>query len=98
MNSSQILAEIREANVAYLMLAQTLLRADRDAALQRLGLSASAAEVIERMTPAQLSRAAASNTLICSFRMDDELVWDLLTHHVPAVDLPETGAARTRKA
>lgn len=97
MNSSQILAEIREANVAYLMLAQTLLRADRDAALQRLGLSASAAQVIEQMTPAQLSRAAASNTLICSFRMDDELVWDLLTHHVPMGELPPTGSGRARK-
>lgn len=96
MNSSQILAEIREANVAYLMLAQTLLRTDRAAALHRLGLSPSAAQVIEQMTPSQLARAASGNTLICSFRLDDELVWDLLTHHLPAGDaLPAPAPRRT---
>lgn len=96
MTSSQILAEIREANVAYLMLAQALLRADRPAALQRLGLSSNAAQVIEQMTPTQLSRAASGNTLICSFSMDDELVWDLLTHHVPAAELPAAPPVRNK--
>ncbi|MCR5868249.1 MAG: flagellar transcriptional regulator FlhD [Aquincola tertiaricarbonis] len=83
MNSSQILAEIREANVAYLMLAQTLLRTDRAAALAQLGIGEEAAQVIERMTPSQMARTASGNTLVCSFRLDDELVWDLVTHHLP---------------
>ena len=43
MNADQILAEIREANLSYLMLAQNLIRADRAEALFRLGLSANIA-------------------------------------------------------
>lgn len=84
MTSSQILAEIREANVAYLMLAQTLLRTDRAAALRQLGIGDEAAQVIERMTPSQMARAACGNTLVCSVRLDDDMVWDLVTHHLPA--------------
>ncbi|MBV8470550.1 MAG: flagellar transcriptional regulator FlhD, partial [Burkholderiaceae bacterium] len=33
MNAEQILSEIREANLSYLMLAQNLIRADREQAL-----------------------------------------------------------------
>src|SRR6185369_3992211 len=39
MNADQILAEIREANLSYLMLAQSLIRTDREQALYRLGIS-----------------------------------------------------------
>lgn len=92
MNSSQILAEIREANVAYLMLAQTLLRTDRAAALVQLGIGEQAAQAIERMTPAEMVRSANGNTLVCRFRLDDELVWDLLTHHLPGQEAgPQAG-------
>ena len=47
MNSEQILAEIREANLSYLMLAQNLIRADRDQALYRLGISEDSADLVE---------------------------------------------------
>ena len=43
MNADQILAEIREANLSYLMLAQSLIRSDREQALFRLGIGGSAA-------------------------------------------------------
>ena len=39
MTNDQILAEIRETNLSYLMLAQSLIRSDREQALFRLGLS-----------------------------------------------------------
>ena len=39
MTADQILAEIREANLSYLMLAQSLIRVDMDQALYRLGVS-----------------------------------------------------------
>ena len=44
MNADQILAEIREANLSYLMLAQSLIRADREQALFRLGISEESAD------------------------------------------------------
>jgi flagellar transcriptional activator FlhD len=81
MNTEQILTEIREANLSYLMLAQNLIRADREEALFRLGLSEETAALIEVLTPAQMMRIASGNTLLCRFRMDDDLVWGLLTNH-----------------
>jgi flagellar transcriptional activator FlhD len=81
MNADQILAEIREANLSYLMLAQSLIRTDRDQALYRLGISEDSAALLVLLTPAQMMKIAASNTLLCRFRMDDDLVWNLITSH-----------------
>ena len=81
MNADQILTEIREANLSYLMLAQSLIRADREQALYRLGLSEESAALIVLLTPAQMMKISSGNTLLCKFRMDDELVWSLLTNH-----------------
>lgn len=81
METTQILAEIREANLSYLMLAQSLIRADREQALFRLGVSEETATLINTLTPAQMMKIATSNTLLCRFRMDDDLVWGLLTNH-----------------
>jgi len=81
MNSDQILAEIREANLSYLMLAQTLIRTDRDQALFRLGLSEDSAVMIATLSPAQMMKIASGSTLLCRMRCDDDLVWGLLTSH-----------------
>ena len=81
MKSEQVLAEIREANLSYLMLAQSLIRSDRDQALYRLGVSEDTASLIGALTPAQMMKIAGGNTLLCRFRMDDDLVWSLLTSH-----------------
>ena len=72
MTADQILAEIREANLSYLMLAQSLIRVDSEQALYRLGVSEDTAKLIGALTPAQMMKIAASNTLLCRFRMDDE--------------------------
>jgi flagellar transcriptional activator FlhD len=63
------------------MLAQTLIRTDREQALYRLGVSESTAQMINGLTSAQMMKIAAGNTLLCRFRMDDDLVWSLLTSH-----------------
>ena len=81
MTADQILAEIREANLSYLMLAQSLIRVDREQALFRLGVSEDTAKLIGALTPAQMMKIAATNTLLCRFLMDDDLVWGLLTSH-----------------
>jgi flagellar transcriptional activator FlhD len=81
MNTDQILAEIREANLSYLMLAQSLIRADREQALYRLGVSEETATMIGALSPAQMMKIASGNTLLCRFRMDDDIVWSLLTSH-----------------
>ncbi len=81
MNAEQILTEIREANLSYLMLAQSLIRTDREQALYRLGISDETALLINTLSPAQMMKIASGNTLLCRFRMDDDLVWGLLTSH-----------------
>jgi flagellar transcriptional activator FlhD len=81
MNTEQILAEIRETNLSYLMLAQSLIRADREQALFRLGISEDTAAILATLSPAQMMKIASGNTLLCRMRIDDDLVWNLLTNH-----------------
>ena len=81
MNTEQVLAEIREANLSYLMLAQSLIRSDKEQALFRLGVSEETATLIGALTSSQLMKIATGNTLLCRFRMDDDMVWNLLTSH-----------------
>ena len=50
--------EIRELNLAYLMLAQQMLRDDRATALFRLGIGEAFADIAPRALPQDVSRAA----------------------------------------
>jgi flagellar transcriptional activator FlhD len=81
MNQEQVLSEIREANLSYLMLAQSLIRNDPAQALYRLGVSEDTARLISTLSPAQMMKIAAGNTLLCRMRFDDEVVWGLLSNH-----------------
>ncbi|MGH8795809.1 MAG: flagellar transcriptional regulator FlhD, partial [Caldimonas sp.] len=47
----------------------------------RLGIGEETATLIGMLTPAQMMKIAAGNTLLCRFRMDDDMVWGLLTNH-----------------
>ena len=60
MTADQILAEIREANLSYLMLAQSLIRVDREQALYRLGIGEDTATMIGGLTPAQAGYTTGS--------------------------------------
>ena len=73
MTPDQILAEIREANLSYLMLAQSLVRHDREQALFRLGINEETATLLSSMTSAQMMKIATGNQLLCRFRMDDDV-------------------------
>ena len=81
MTSEQLTAEIRDANLTYLMLAQNLIRKDKAEALFRLGVSEESADLIATLSAAQILKIASSTMLLCRFRIDDDVVWNLLTHH-----------------
>ena len=81
MKSTDAYNDIKEVNLAYLMLAQNLIRADREDAIFRLGISAEIAEILDRLTPGQVLKMAGSDMLLCSFRFDDALLINLLTNH-----------------
>ena len=86
MKVENLLNEIRDANLSYLILAQTMIRADRTDSLLRLGLSEDVAAIIDQLTAGQLLKIAASNMLMCRFRFDDSMVWNLLLSHTGSRD------------
>ena len=81
MTDEQLSAEIRDANLTYLMLAQNLIRKDKAEALFRLGVSDESADLIATLSPSQILKIASSSMLLCRFRVDDDIVWNLLTNH-----------------
>ena len=81
MTDEQLSLEIREANLTYLMLAQNMIRKDKTEALFRLGISDETATVISALSSAQILRISTGNMLLCSFRVADDIVWNLLTNH-----------------
>ena len=81
MNAANQKNEIRELNLAYLMLAQQMLQDDREAAMLRLGVGEDVAAIIEELSPGQILRMASSDMLLCRFRFDDSLLVNLLSNH-----------------
>ena len=81
MNTADTYNEIKELNLSYLMLAQQLIRADRETAQYRLGIGTDIADVIDQLTPGQVLKMAGSNMVLCRFRFDDKLLLGLLTSH-----------------
>lgn len=73
--------DIKEVNLAYLMLAQSMVRSDRPAAIFRLGISDEIADILDRLTPGQILKMAGSDVLLCSFRFNDTLLLNLLANH-----------------
>ena len=71
---SDMLSEIKEVNLSYLLLAQRLLREDRAAGMFRMGISERLADVLASLSLAQTVRLAASNQVLCRFRFDDHAI------------------------
>lgn len=91
MNQKQLMNEIRDLNLSYLMLAQSMIRADKAQALFRLGISEATADLLAQMSPQQLVRAASRNLMMCTMRFADELIWGLLTDsHAPGEGVEST--------
>ncbi|RPH42855.1 MAG: flagellar transcriptional regulator FlhD [Burkholderiales bacterium] len=78
---SRWMPEIREVNLSYLMLAQSMVRSDKVHAMFCLGVSEEVADILADLGPGQLLKIASGNMLMCRFRFDDEMVWGLLSEH-----------------
>jgi flagellar transcriptional activator FlhD len=72
--SSDMLNEIKEVNLSYLLLAQRLLREDKPMGMFRMGISEQLADVLVNLTLAQTVKLSASNQLLCRFRFDDHAI------------------------
>ncbi|MCB5187974.1 flagellar transcriptional regulator FlhD [Methylobacillus caricis] len=81
MNEQEIMAEIKDANLSYLMLAQQMIRADKAMAIFRLGLSADIADLLESLSNAQLLKLSSFNMMLTRFRFDDSAILGMLTSY-----------------
>ena len=93
MSNEQLLGEIRETNLAYLLLAQQMIRLDKATGIFRLGISQEVADILEQLSPGQVLKMAASNMLLCRFRVDDRLLLGLLTDHGKVKPMVSSNAA-----
>ena len=93
MNTEQLLNEIRETNLAYLLLAQRMVKSDKASAMYRLGISQEVADILDQLSPAQILKMAASNLLLCRFRCDDHAILGLLADHGQRNPMAQTHAA-----
>jgi flagellar transcriptional activator FlhD len=72
MDAADASKEIADLNLTYMLLAQKLLREDKAAAMLRLGISAEMANLLVGMSLAEVIKLAASNFLLCAFRLDEQ--------------------------
>lgn len=69
--SPDILNDIRELNLSYLMVAQHLLRVDLPTGMFRLGIDSETADILLTLSPAQTMKIAGVGRLLCDFRLND---------------------------
>ncbi len=93
MTANDMMAEIRDANLSYLMLAQQMIRSDKATAIFRLGISQEIADLIEGMSNAQILKLAGSNMMLARFRFDDSSILVMLTSHNKERSLAQSHAA-----
>lgn len=78
---NDILSEIRDANLTYLMLAQRMIREDKASAIFRLGLSKEIVEIVEGLSTSQVLKLASANSMLFRFRFDDNAILDMLNNY-----------------
>lgn len=93
MNTNDMMAEIRDANLSYLMLAQQMIRSDKSAAIFRLGISQGIADLLAGLSNPQLLKLASSNMMLARFRFDDSAILGMLTSYSKDRSLAQSHAA-----
>lgn len=81
MSENEIMSEIRDANLSYLMLAQQMIRVDRATAIFRLGISKEIADLLESLSNAQTLKLSSMNMMLARFRFDDHAILGMLTDY-----------------
>ena len=91
--TSEMLSEIKEVNLSYLLLAQRLLREDKAIGMFRMGITDGLADVIANLSFAQTVKLAASNQLLCRFRFDDHALLSSLADKGKSVTVAQAHSA-----
>ena len=93
MTPNDMLAEIRDLNLNYLMLAQQMIRADRASAIFRLGFNGEVADLLEGLSNLQLLKLAGTPMMLARFRFDDHAILGMLTSYTKDRALAQSHAA-----
>lgn len=67
MEHNELMDELEELNLSYLLLARRMLHDDRVSALFRLKIDDEMADLLESLSSRQLARLARTNQLLCHF-------------------------------
>ncbi len=81
MTDNEMMMEIKDANLNYLMLAQQMIRADKATAIFRLGISKEIADLLEGLSNLQLLKLSSTNMMLARFRFDDGAILGMLTNY-----------------
>lgn len=93
MKANEMMTEIKELNLTYLMLAQQMVRADKDMAIFRLGISKDTADILEGLTSGQILKLSNSNMMLCRIRFDDTLIFGMLANYSKEKTMAQSHAA-----
>lgn len=93
MTPNDMMAEIRDSNLSYLMLAQQMIRSDKATAIFRLGIGKEIADLIQGLNNAQILKLAGSNMMLARFRFEDSAILSMLTNHNKDRALAQSHAA-----
>jgi flagellar transcriptional activator FlhD len=81
MSENEMMSEIKDANLNYLMLAQQMIRDDKATAIFRLGISDDIADLLEGLSNFQILKLCSSNMLLARFRFEDSAILSMLTEY-----------------
>ena len=81
MKVMDMMSEIKDANLNYLMLAQQLIRSDKSTAIFLLGISKEIADLLESLSNLQLVKLSGTNMMLARFRFDDSAILGMLTNY-----------------
>lgn len=85
--------DISDLNLAYLLLAQRLVREDVASAMFRLGMSRELADLLGNLSLSQIVKLASSSLLLCRFRFDEHPILSALSHDVKDMALQQAHTA-----
>ncbi|HBV40009.1 MAG TPA: flagellar transcriptional regulator FlhD [Erwinia sp.] len=89
MGTSELLKNIYDLNLSYLLLAQRLINQEKASAMFRLGLDEQMADALAQLTLPEMVKLAETNQLVCQFRFTDHATINRLTQDSRVDDLQQ---------
>ncbi|MDF7679586.1 flagellar transcriptional regulator FlhD [Enterobacteriaceae bacterium ESL0689] len=89
MDTSELLKNIYDINLSYLLLAQRLISKEKASAMFRLGINENMVDTLSQLSLPQMMKLAETNQLVCNFRFNDSQTVEQLTKASRVDDLQQ---------